>query len=378
MIQRICRISILMASVAIVLSGCLFAKKSANGGAGQDVVSGIGTEPFELIEVAVSDRQWTGVAVSADGRIFVNFPRWSESAGPSVAEVLSRDGTSPYPANSWNKWDGESDGAKQFVCVQSVYIDRDNVLWVLDSGNPYFQGVIEGAPKLVKIDLQSNKVVKTWPFDSDAALPQSYLNDVRIDIDRNIAYITDSGVGAIVVLDLESGRVRRLLERHASTQSEAAILKVDGMKWKLADGTTPEVHADGIALDGAGNYLYYHALTGKTLYRIATGSLLNEMLTAEELGDRVERLADTGAVDGMLFGQDGLLYLSTLETNSISRYGRDGIVELVVRDQRLSWPDSFSTGSRGNIYVTVSQVHQGASPKGPYRLFRLRDPAYLP
>ena len=33
-------------------------------------------EQSALVEVARSDRQWTGIAVARDGRIFVNYPRW--------------------------------------------------------------------------------------------------------------------------------------------------------------------------------------------------------------------------------------------------------------------------------------------------------------
>ena len=38
--------------------------------------------------VAQFDHQVTGVAATADGRIFVNFPRWTDDAPISVAEVL--------------------------------------------------------------------------------------------------------------------------------------------------------------------------------------------------------------------------------------------------------------------------------------------------
>jgi hypothetical protein len=42
-----------------------------------------------LAPVATFGHQVTGVAVSADGRRFVNFPRWTEDAPISVAEVAS-------------------------------------------------------------------------------------------------------------------------------------------------------------------------------------------------------------------------------------------------------------------------------------------------
>ncbi len=44
-----------------------------------------------LQKVASFDHQVTGVAVSEDGRIFVNFPRWFEDSPISVAEI-TKDG----------------------------------------------------------------------------------------------------------------------------------------------------------------------------------------------------------------------------------------------------------------------------------------------
>ncbi len=385
MLQHCLRVSITMLVSICILAGCSSGKKTASKSkkitesAGDPVTMTVrGDDQFGLVEVATSDRQWTGVAVSGDGRIFVNYPRWSADAGPSVGELISSNVVAPYPSGKWNDWEVGGAVTDRFICVQSVYMGVENDLWILDAGNPMFEGVIDGAPKLVRIELQRNKVLKSWVLDSEAVLANSYLNDVRVDGERNVAYITDSGAGAIVVLDLKSGKARRLLEGHASTQSDASILRVDGKKWKLPDGSTPEVHADGIALDASGSYLYYHALTGKNLYRIATADLLDKGLSREALGEKVELLAETGGVDGMLFGMDDWLYLTTIETNSISRYGSDGTVETVVRDARLSWPDAISRGVRGQLYVTTSQVHRGAEPMGPYRLFRLRDPSYLP
>ena len=45
-------------------------------------------------------------------------------------------------------------------------------------------------------------------------------------------------------------------------------------------GKAPEVHADGIAFDKKGGWLYYHPLTGVTLYRIKTDHLRDETLMA--------------------------------------------------------------------------------------------------
>jgi hypothetical protein len=50
----------------------------------------------QLQQVAKFEHQVTGVTVSKDGRIFVNFPRWTEDAPVSVAEVMRDGQIKPY------------------------------------------------------------------------------------------------------------------------------------------------------------------------------------------------------------------------------------------------------------------------------------------
>ena len=58
----------------------------------------------ELEEVwEFPDRQLTGVGVSSEGRVFVNFPRWGGFHDLSVAEITS-DGLIAYPDQAWNSW----------------------------------------------------------------------------------------------------------------------------------------------------------------------------------------------------------------------------------------------------------------------------------
>src|SRR5581483_1781281 len=54
--------------------------------------------------VAEFEHQVTGVSVAEDGRIFVNFPRWSEDTAVSVAELMPDDALRPYPDEEWNAW----------------------------------------------------------------------------------------------------------------------------------------------------------------------------------------------------------------------------------------------------------------------------------
>jgi sugar lactone lactonase YvrE len=325
----------------------------------------------KLVEVASSDRLWTGVAVSEDGRIFVNYPRWSDDVAFSVGEIHAPGKVVPYPDENWNKWDGSSEPGDHFVCVQSVYIDEKDFLWILDPANPMFGGVVPGGPKLLKVDIGKNKVVQKIIFDETVAPPASYLNDVRVDTGKNVAYITDSGLGAIIVVELAKGKARRLLGNHPSTKSEKVVLKIGGSEWRRG-GNAPEVHSDGLALTNDGRYLYYQALTARTLYRVETRWLLDPALPEALLGTKVESMGTTGAADGIEFGPDDYLYLTAIEDDAIKTFAALDRAETVVKDKRLRWPDSFARGRDGYMYVTTSQIHLGTDAKEPYRLFKFK------
>lgn len=213
----------------------------------------------------------------------------------SVGEIDSAGEAHPFPNDKINEWDSSLTPMDHFVCVQSVYVDRDDFLWILDPANPGFQGVVEMGAKVMKVDLERNKVVMTIILDRTIAPENSYLNDIRVDAKKRYAYITESGTGAIVVINLESGKPRRLLAEHPSTKAEDITLTIEGVPFGA------KVHADGLALDSDGKYLYYQALTGRTLYRIETKSLRDEELSEAKLAEKVETLGESGASDAIAF-----------------------------------------------------------------------------
>ena len=311
----------------------------------------------DLKVTASSDRQWTGVAVSDQGRVFVNYPYWSDEVPVSVAEIVDGQAV-PYPSPEWN--DRKND--ESFDAVQSVVIDAANRLWVLDNQNPHFKGVQKGGPVLYQFDLKTNRKAKSFTFPEGVYRPNSYFNDVRIDTEKEIAYLTDSGNGALIVLNLKTGRSRRLLEAHSSVQSEIDYLVCDGVIWKNS------VDADGIALTSDGSTLYYIALTGHTLYRISTEALTDESLSPEELVRHVEMVAAVPATDGMMFDRDGNLWLGGLENHAINRLDPEGNLIRVIQDSAIRWADSFAVDRAGTIYFTTSQIHLPEKDRGQYQV----------
>ena len=328
---------------------------------------------LKLQEVARSQRRWTGVAVSPGGTLFVNYPRWSDDVTFSVGRLDSDRIARPFPDLAWNTWAADQDPATHFVCVQSVVADSYNRLWVLDAASPKLAGVVSGGAKLVCFDIASGSLIHNYRFSASVVLPNSYLNDVRIDTNLNYAYITDSGAGGLIVVNLQNGKARRVLDNSPATHAENIDVMINGSPWTFM-GQKPQVHADGLALSKNGQWLYFHALTGRGLYRIDTQWLRDDRVTASQAADLVQRVGTDRPCDGMEIDQAGNLYLTDIEQSSITRAvpNENGTMryEKMVSDSRLEWPDSFAWDSMGNLYVTTSRLGS-ADGKGPFRLFKL-------
>jgi len=331
----------------------------------------------------------TGVTVSARGRIFVNFPRWGDPVEFTVAEV--KDGkTIPYPNAAFNRLD-KGRPADCLVSVQSVVMDPDDRLWILDTGSIEFGPTLPDGPKLVGVDLTTNKVFQTIRFPADVALKTTYLNDVRFDLRQGkagVAYITDSslkGQNGIIVVDLATGKSHRRLHAHPSTLPDKDFLPlVEGQplmnRPKSGKPTPLTIGSDGIAISPDGKHLYYCPLASRRLYRVRTDALLAQKVGEDEVSKAVESLGTRPfASDGLESDDKGRLYLTNYEDNAVMRRNTDGSYQTLVCDPRVLWPDTLSLAADGYLYFTANQLHRQAQFHGgkdlrktPYALFRVK------
>lgn len=304
---------------------------------------------MEKIERVVSFRgiQVTGITICEKGRMFVNFPRWREGVPFSVAEVAG-DGTyRPYPDAHTNRWEiGERPEPQKFVCVQSVVAHR-GILYVLDTKCPLMKETVD-VPAIYVYDLKTDMRVRTYKL-ADSTKKHSYTNDLRVDDKAGKIYITDSGEPGLIVVDMESGENYRMLDDHPFTTAEFSCFMPGG---KPYEGT---IHSDGIALDTENDTLYFHALTGYTLYGIPTEQLISRKTDESRITKTT-----TPATDGMIMDACGRLYMGDLEKNAVvSLSPGSEKIEVLARGGDISWPDTF-TIYNAELYFTNSRIHEAA------------------
>jgi sugar lactone lactonase YvrE len=338
-----------------------------------------------LEEVAqLGHYQPIGLGVSHKGRIFMTFPKKKNDKNYSydygLVELVNGKRL-PYPNAQWNQWDS-TQAATRFVNVQAAVVDADDNLWVLDPSNPDDQAPVIAGIKLLKINLTSNKVERIYRFE-DLPRERTGLNDVRIDTKRQLAYLSDPVLAAIVVLDLRTGKSRLVLQGHKSTTTEPGyVLRLDGKEVKDKTGKPFSSNVNGIALTHDFKYFYYRAINQTKLYRLATEYLANPDLPPAELAKHVEEVGETGISHGMLADEAGNIYLSDSPNYAIRRVTPAGRFETLVHDSRLSWPDTFALGPDGYLYLTATKINRAPKWNGgeskvdyPFRLYRLKLPA---
>jgi sugar lactone lactonase YvrE len=308
---------------------------------------------MNLIPVVTSNEVWNGVTVSDDGRIFVCFPRLEGDAGLRIGEIV--DGKAvPFPDATWNSWKRGTNTANTFVRTNSLRIGPDKNLWIVDTGTPSMgAGALPGAAKLVVIDLHRNQPIRTIPLDP-VMVPGSFIDDLRIH--NSTIYLTDAGSPGLIVMDLHSGKGRRVLEHAVSTTDQIPI-RAEGQVLTGADGKEVRIHADQLEVSPDGQWLYFQPASGP-LYRIETRYLDDPAIGPGHLESHVQQWYKTPSTGGTCIDAAGNLYVSDVNASAIFRLTPDGKREEIIRDDRLAWGDALWIDNEGYLWIPVGQLNR--------------------
>lgn len=227
------------------------------------------------------------------GRLFLPVQPKPGQGDPEVVEI--RHGKAPpHPDASWNTWhDGESGNAK-FVDVNALRIGPDNALWIVDRGSPgRGKAPVAGGVKLVRVDVATDKVARIYDLAS-MTTARSFVDDVRFN--KGHAYLTDAGQPGVIVLDLATGKGRRVLDGDPSTIAQTTLI-AEGRALTDPSGKPVVIHADQLKVSPDGRWFYYQPACGH-MSRIETRYLDDAALPSSVLGSHVEHFAQTPSTGG--------------------------------------------------------------------------------
>ena len=338
-------------------------------------VTAQGKDKDPLIEVYSSQQIITGVTTTAGGRVFFEYPHMDGSSGMRIGE-LGKDGkVRSFPDDAWNGWAPGRPTEHSFVRTNSMRIGPDGLLWVVDTGTPKFGAkIIHGGVKLVALDLTHNEVARIFPLD-ECTHEDSFVDDVRFN--GQYAFLTDAGRPALIVLDLTTGKARRVLENHDSTTARRPVV-ASGNVLRTVDGKDVKIHADQMEVSPDGKYLYYQALTGP-MYRVETQYLQDPHISKTALGGKVSHWANTPSTGGTAIDSSGTIYLSDVEKRRILSMDPVGQIKVILEDTRLDWPDAMWIDGDGYLWMPVAQLDKIAPFQGgksqvvyPIRIYKMR------
>ena len=319
-------------------------------------------QPSPQLEVVAELSQAPGnITLTPDNRTMISLHQFY-SPELRVAEVADSGELMPFPNATWSR--GGQEERLALDTVLGIQSDPRGVVWMLDNG---MRG--NATPKLVAWDTRGDRLARIIHLPPPITPDNAFVNDLAVDLEHNAIYIADPAGGdnaALIVVDLPTGKARRVLQGHESVVPEEIDLIIDGdpVEIKQPDGTVirPHVGVNPIALDARREWLYFGPMHAESLYRVRTADLRNEALSEAALGERVERYSDKPICDGISIDRQGNIYLGELAANAIGvitpnrRYQR-----LVQDDELLSWVDAFSFGPDERLYTVSNQLHRTAA-----------------
>jgi sugar lactone lactonase YvrE len=323
--------------------------------------------------VAKLDSGPGNVTVLDNGRIIMSMHQFYHPKY-TVVEYKNKS-LVPFPNEEFAAAD--STAKLKLDSVLGIRSDANGIVWMLDNGMR--SGAI---PKLVGWDTKSNQLHRIINLPPPITPKDAFVNDFAVDTRRNHIFISDPAGGAnaaLIVVNLKSGKARRVLEGHKSVIPEEIDLLIDGVAIQVKDQSgklsRPHIGVNPITEDLNNEWVYFGPMHGHSLYRIKADDLANENLDAKRLANQVQRYSDKPISDGITIDKANNIYLGELAANAIGIISPDRKYRRLVQCPNLSWVDSFSFGPAGQLYAVVNRLHQSATLNGG--VLKAKPPFYL-
>ncbi|WP_217696695.1 L-dopachrome tautomerase-related protein [Mycobacterium sp. GA-1841] len=299
------------------------------------------------------------VALTSDNIMFLGLPRYArQTPTPSMARREPGGTLVPFPGDSWNDWKPGDDGRDAFVYLNSVHIFADDMVWCVDQGSlsegifPSVNATLASdAQKLIQLDPRSGRVLTVLRFDETILPPGAQMNDLRMH--GSLLYVTDSGLGGLIVHDLATGKTMRRLSGDKVVR--ASLADVPEILAHVKGGETfRPPNSDMIEITADGKWLYWAAPTGP-LYRVETRYLKDEAVSDAELAAHVEHVFDNNFSGGCAMDSLGNVYFSETVTRNITVLSPSGKTAVLVSDPTLVRPDGSFISRERRLYIPIKQ-----------------------
>lgn len=319
------------------------------------MVAGCATapEPGGELEVVAELAQGPGnIAVTPDGRLIISqHPLYRPDI--RVIELLPDGRVVPFPNAEWAGARNEADIGLD--AVLGIQADTQGIVWMLDNGRR--------SSRLVAWDTRTDALHQIIEVGEPARVRRSFFNDIAVDPVHRQVIITDASAkhAALVVVNMDTGAARRLLEGHPSVQAEAIAMPIGDRIYGVDKEGKPvaSTAVDGITIDPDSEWVYYGASQSMDLWRVRAADLADASLSADALAERIERYGDRPVCDGITMDGAGNVYITDLTGFAVGVTAPSGEYRVLYSDQKLlSWTDGLAFGPDNYVYGVSNQLHR--------------------